>query len=268
LLIIEAEGNEIYCNCVAKATNCISGIKQKGTLGILLPERDMPFTESGIVPDLIMNPHGIPSRMTHAQILECLASKYGAETGQFIDGTPFNNYDVAKLPEMLKSIGFEPYGAETMYCGITGKKMQSQIFIGPTYYMRLKHMVLDKVHSRSIGPKQAITRQPLEGRSRDGGLKIGEMEKDSMIAHGVGQFLKERLMEVSDITKVYVCDVCGRFAAKVFDKDYHYCQGCDNSTRISAVSMPYACKLLFQEITSVNIQPRIRTNQSIFEANV
>ena len=241
---------------------------QKGTLGILLPERDMPFTESGMVPDLIMNPHGIPSRMTHAQLLECLASKYGAETGQYVDGTPFNNYDVAKLPEMLKSVGFKPYGTETMYCGITGKKMQSEIFIGPTYYMRLKHMVLDKVHSRSIGPKQAITRQPLEGRSRDGGLKIGEMEKDSMIAHGVGQFLKERLNEVSDITKVHICDECGRFAAKVFDKDYYYCEGCDNSTRISAVSMPYACKLLFQEITSVNIQPRIRTRQSVFEANV
>ncbi len=241
---------------------------QKGTLGILLPERDMPFTESGMVPDLIMNPHGIPSRMTHAQLLECLASKYGAETGQYVDGTPFNNYDVAKLPEMLKSVGFKPYGTETMYCGITGKKMQSEIFIGPTYYMRLKHMVLDKVHSRSIGPKQAITRQPLEGRSRDGGLKIGEMEKDSMIAHGVGQFLKERLNEVSDITKVHICDECGRFAAKVFDKDYYYCEGCDNSTRISAVSMPYACKLLFQEITSVNIQPRIRTRQSVFEASV
>ncbi len=241
---------------------------QKGTLGILLPERDMPFTESGMVPDLIMNPHGIPSRMTHAQLLECLASKYGSATGEFIDGTPFNNYDVSKLPEMLKSVGFSPYGTETMYCGITGKKMKSEIFIGPTYYMRLKHMVLDKVHSRSIGPKQAITRQPLEGRSRDGGLKIGEMEKDSMIAHGVGQFLKERLNEVSDITKVYVCDDCGRFASKVFDKDYYYCAGCDNSTRISAVSMPYACKLLFQEITSVNIQPRIRTRQSVFEANV
>ncbi len=241
---------------------------QKGTLGILLPERDMPFTESGMVPDLIMNPHGIPSRMTHAQLLECLASKYGAITGQYVDGTPFNNYDVSKLPDMLKSVGFKPYGTETMYCGITGKKMQSEIFIGPTYYMRLKHMVLDKVHSRSIGPKQAITRQPLEGRSRDGGLKIGEMEKDSMIAHGVGQFLKERLNEVSDITKVHICDVCGRFASKVFDKDYYYCEGCDNSTRISAVSMPYACKLLFQEITSVNIQPRIRTRQSVFEANV
>jgi DNA-directed RNA polymerase II subunit RPB2 len=241
---------------------------QKGTLGILLPERDMPFTESGMVPDLIMNPHGIPSRMTHAQLLECLASKYGAITGQYVDGTPFNNYDVSKLPDMLKSVGFKPYGTETMYCGITGKKMQSEIFIGPTYYMRLKHMVLDKVHSRSIGPKQAITRQPLEGRSRDGGLKIGEMEKDSMIAHGAGQFLKERLNEVSDITKVHICDVCGRFAAKVFDKDYYYCEGCDNSTRISAVSMPYACKLLFQEITSVNIQPRIRTRQSVYEANV
>lgn len=241
---------------------------QKGTLGILLPERDMPFTENGMVPDLIMNPHGIPSRMTHAQLLECLASKYGAETGQYVDGTPFNNYDVAKLPDLLKSVGFNPYGTETMYCGITGKKMQSEIFIGPTYYMRLKHMVLDKVHSRSIGPKQAITRQPLEGRSRDGGLKIGEMEKDSMVAHGVGQFLKERLNEVSDITKVHICDECGRFAAKVFDKDYYYCEGCDNSTRISAVSMPYACKLLFQEITSVNIQPRIRTRQSVFEASV
>ena len=241
---------------------------QKGTLGILLPERDMPFTESGMVPDLIMNPHGIPSRMTHAQLLECLASKYGAVTGQHVDGTPFNNYNVAKLPDLLKSVGFNPYGLETMYCGITGKKMQSEIFIGPTYYMRLKHMVLDKVHSRSIGPKQAITRQPLEGRSRDGGLKIGEMEKDSMIAHGVGQFLKERLNEVSDITKVHICDDCGRFAAKVFDKDYYYCDGCDNSTRISAVSMPYACKLLFQEITSVNIQPRIRTRQSVFEASV
>ena len=129
-------------------------------------------------------------------------------------------------------------------------------------------MVLDKVHSRSIGPRQALTRQPLEGRSRDGGLKIGEMEKDAMVAHGVGQFLKERMMETSDITKVYVCDICGRFASKVFDKDYYYCQGCNNSTNISAVSMPHACKLMFQEITSVNILPRIRTKQSVYEANI
>lgn len=241
---------------------------QKGTLGILLPQKDMPFTEEGIVPDLIMNPHSIPSRMTVAQLIECVASKIAAIKGEFVDGTPFNNYDVTQLPEILEKLGYKPYGTETMYCGITGKKMKSEIFIGPTYYMRLKHMVLDKVHSRSIGPRQALTRQPLEGRSRDGGLKIGEMEKDAMVAHGVGQFLKERMMETSDITKVYVCDMCGRFASKVFDKDYYYCAGCNNSTRISAVSMPYACKLLFQEITSVNILPRIRTKQSVYEANV
>lgn len=241
---------------------------QKGTLGILLPQKDMPFTEEGMVPDLIMNPHSIPSRMTVAQLIESMASKVGAISGEFIDGTPFNNYDVTQLPEILEKLGYQPHGTETMYCGITGKKMQAEIFIGPTYYMRLKHMVLDKVHSRSIGPRQALTRQPLEGRSRDGGLKVGEMEKDAMVAHGVGQFLKERMMETSDITKVHVCDECGRFASKVFDKDYYYCQGCNNSTKISAVSMPYACKLMFQEITSVNILPRIRTKQSVYESNV
>ena len=268
------DGYEMYNVRVRMEREPIIGDKfsnrhgQKGTLGILLPEKDMPFTEEGIVPDLIMNPHSIPSRMTVAQLIESVASKVAANTGKFMDGTPFNNYDVTQLPEILEKLGYQPHGTETMYCGITGKKMKSEIFIGPTYYMRLKHMVLDKVHSRSIGPRQALTRQPLEGRSRDGGLKIGEMEKDAMVAHGVGQFLKERLNETSDITKVHVCDICGRFASKVFDKDYYYCEGCNNSTRISAVSMPYACKLLFQEITSVNILPRIRTKQSVYESNI
>lgn len=599
------------------------GISQKGTLGILLPQKDMPFTEEGIIPDIIMNPHSIPSRMTVGQLIECVASKIGAINGEHVDGTPFNDFDVSELPKVLEKLGYNSTGTEKMYCGITGQEMKSEIFIGPTYYMRLKHMVLDKVHcltmdhqvltefgwkyfnelsrnikvatinvdgelkyenpielihydnyngmmyriknqqidlnvtsnhrmyvsnnkeyklekaediqgkfvkykksavntneeyihmleemvdknnkvrnekildmdswltfygiwiaegwcdkhseskniykviisvnkqrvkdylypaleklgykykiyqekcyiydiqlyknlielsngvhnkylqdwvwklskyqsiklvesmvlgdgsykknekgiygmvyytasrkladdfmrlclhaewscnetihypeghtaemkdgriiksnndiyrlaviktrnnpsvnhshcheqkvqeeemyytennqvfclqvpseifyvrrngkpvwtgnSRSIGPKQALTRQPLEGRSRDGGLKIGEMERDALIAHGIGQFLKERFMETSDITKVYVCDVCGRFASKVFDKNYYYCEGCNNSTKISAVSMPYACKLMFQEITSVNILPRIRTKQSVYETNV
>jgi DNA-directed RNA polymerase II subunit RPB2 len=243
-------------------------VTQKGTVGILLPEKDMPFTEEGIVPDIIMNPHSLPKRMTVAQLIESVASKIGANTGEFIDGTPFNNYDVSQLPELLKKSGYEPYGNETLYNGITGSKMVTQVFIGPTYYMRLKHMVLDKVHSRSTGPRQALTRQPLEGRSRDGGLKIGEMEKDAMVAHGVGQMLKERMNETSDIHKTYVCDDCVRFASKVFDKDYYHCQGCNNSTRISAITIPYACKLLFQELTSVNILPRIKTEQSIYENNI
>ena len=246
---------------------CLSGNSrhgQKGTVGITYKQKDMPFTESGIVPDLILNPHGYPSRMSLGHFIECIASKEAAETGHFVDGTPFNNYDISQIPEALKKLGYSPYGTEVMYCGLTGRKMDVEIFIGPVYSIRLKHMVLDKVHGRSRGPKQLLTRQPLEGRSRDGGLKIGEMEKDAIVAHGMSQFLKERLMETSDISKAYVCDECGMFASKVIDKDYYRCKGCHNSTRISAVVIPYACKLLFQELTSVNILPRIRTEKSIY----
>lgn len=238
---------------------------QKGTLGIALPQKDMPFTEEGIVPDLIMNPHAIPSRMTVGQLIECIASKIGAVEGKFMDGTPFNNYNVRDLPNILKKLGYSPYGTETMYCGITGKKMQAQIFIGPTYYMRLKHMVLDKIHGRSRGPRQALTRQPLEGRAKGGGLRIGEMEKDAMIAHGISQFLKERMMETSDIETFHVCDDCGLFASKVMDKDYYHCLACENSTRISTINLPYACKLLFQELMTVNVVPRIKTDIDKFD---
>ena len=236
----------------------------KGTIGITLPQKDMPFTESGIIPDVILNPHGFPSRMSVGQFIECIASKEAALSGHLVDGTPFNNYDIKQIPGALKKLGFSAFGTEKMYCGLTGRKMDVEIFIGPSYIIRLKHMVLDKVHGRARGPKQALTRQPLEGRSRDGGLKIGEMEKDAIVAHGMSQFLKERLMETSDISKVYVCDDCGMFVAKVIDKDYYKCKGCHNSTRISAVVIPHACKLLFQELTSVNILPRIRTEKTIY----
>ena len=268
--IYNAEGYEMYNVKVRMERKLVTGDKmttrhgQKGTVGITYQQKDMPFTESGIVPDLILNPHGYPSRMSLGHFIECIASKKAAETGCFVDGTPFNNYDINQLPEALKKLGYSPYGTEKMYCGLTGKQMDVEIFIGPVFNIRLKHMVLDKVHGRARGPKQALTRQPLEGRSRDGGLKIGEMEKDAMVAHGMGQFLKERMMETSDISKAYVCDECGMFASKVIDKDYYRCKGCHNSTRISAVVIPHACKLLFQELTSVNILPRIRTETSIY----
>lgn len=148
---------------------------QKGTVGITYKQKDMPFTESGMVPDLILNPHGYPSRMSLGHFIECLASKEAAESGHFVDGTPFNNYDITQLPEAMKKLGYSPFGNETMYCGITGRKMDVSIFIGPVFTIRLKHMVLDKVHGRARGPKQALTRQPLEGRSRDGGLKVGRI---------------------------------------------------------------------------------------------
>ena len=152
-----------------------------------------------------------------------------------------------------------------MYCGITGKKIQTEIFIGPVYYMRLKHMVLDKVHARARGPRQALTRQPLDGRARAGGLKVGEMEKDAMEAHGIGQFTKERMMETSDIETFRICDDCGLLATRVIDKEYYVCNPCGNHTRISSVNLPYACKLLFQELMSINILPRIRTEQTKFD---
>ena len=246
---------------------CFSGQSrhgQKGTVGITYKQLDMPFTESGIIPDIIINPHGYPTRMSVGHFIECLAAKEAAESGHFVDGTPFNNYDVKQLPEALKKLGFSPHGTEIMYCGLTGRKMDVEIFIGPLYEIRLKHNVLDKVHGRARGPRQALTRQPLEGRSRDGGLKIGEMEKDAMVAHGTAQFLKERLMETSDISKVYICDDCGMFASKAPDKEYYKCKGCHNSTRISPTIMPHACKLLCQELTSVNILPRIRTEKVIY----
>ena len=178
--VYNAEGYEMYNVRVRMERKPIIGDKmttfhgQKGTIGITFPQKDMPFTESGIVPDLILNPHGYPSRMSLGHFIECIASKEAAETGHFVDGTPFNNYDIKQFPEALKKLGYSPYGTETMYCGLTGRKMDVEIFIGPVYNIRLKHMVLDKVHGRARGPKQALTRQPLEGRSRDGGLKIGK----------------------------------------------------------------------------------------------
>ena len=180
--IYNSDGYQMYNVRVRMERKPITGDKftnyhgQKGTVGIVYPQRDMPFTESGMVPDLIVNPTGYVKRMALGQFIEMMASKEAAEAGHFVDGTPFNNYDVKKLPEALKKLGFSPYGTETMYCGLTGRKMDAEIFIGPVYTIRLKHMVLDKVHGRARGPRQALTRQPLEGRSRDGGLKIGEIK--------------------------------------------------------------------------------------------
>jgi len=179
---------------------------QKGTLGLLLDQRDMPFTEEGMIPDIIFNPHGYPSRETVGQLLETICGKYAASTGKLFDGTPFDDYDVYKIPDLLKKIGYHPYGIETMYNGITGQKMQAQIFVGPVYYMRLKHMVNDKMHSRATGPKQAITRQPLEGRAKDGGLKIGErlpkcICKYVLVHVMVGDILKLREYPVKSMLK-------------------------------------------------------------------
>jgi DNA-directed RNA polymerase II subunit RPB2 len=182
---------------------------QKGTIGVTYMQQDMPFTKTGMTPDLIINPHAIPSRMTIAHLIECLLSKVGSLRGAEGDATPFTDVTVTGVSNLLRECGYQSRGFEVMYNGHTGKKLRAQMFLGPTYYQRLRHMVDDKIHARARGPVQILTRQPVEGRARDGGLRFGEMERDCMISHGAAAFLKERLFEVSDAYRVHVCESCG-----------------------------------------------------------
>lgn len=182
---------------------------QKGTVGITYRQEDMPFTREGVVPDIIINPHAIPSRMTIAHLIECQLSKVSTLRGLEGDATPFTEVTVDSVSKLLRDHGYQSRGFEIMYNGHTGRKLRAQVFLGPTYYQRLRHMVDDKIHARARGPVQILTRQPVEGRARDGGLRFGEMERDCMISHGAAAFLKERLFEVSDAYRVHVCDICG-----------------------------------------------------------
>lgn len=232
---------------------------QKGIIGMLYKQCDLPFTEEGISPDIIMNPHAIPSRMTIGHLLECLLSKVSSLSAseEDRDGTAFSKISIEKITLKLESFGFQKHGWEQMTNGCTGEKLETPIFIGPTYYQRLKHMVDDKIHSRARGPVQILTRQPVEGRARDGGLRFGEMERDCMISHGAAIFLKDRLMDQSDSFSVFVCDLCGFLAIGNKNKNIFECRNCDNKNYISLVKIPYACKLLFQELMGMSIGPRM-----------
>ena len=232
---------------------------QKGTIGITMTQEDMPFTCEGISPDIIINPHAIPSRMTIGMMLECLQGKTGVLKGSISDSTAFNkDFCAERLMNEMKSMGYNKYGNERLYNGQTGKIMNASIFIGPTYYQRLKHMVADKIHSRSRGPVQILTRQPVEGRARDGGLRFGEMERDCIISHGTANFLKERLFWQSDAYRVHTCEQCGLIVKADIANNIFICTSCQTSNVVQ-VEIPYACKLLFQELTSMNICPRIIT---------
>ena len=245
---------------------------QKGTMGNIIQECDMPFTKDGLRPDIIINPHAIPSRMTIAQLKETLLGKVLLCLGLFGDGTSFGTLDVHTISQKLQNVGYESYGNEVMYNGLTGEQLETNIFFGPVFYQRLKHMVNDKQHSRSIGPMVNLTRQPAEGRSRDGGFRVGEMERDVLIAHGMSRFCKERLYDVSDKYSVHVCKKCGMIAAynnndkpNMFYKDemsdftIHLCNTCGNQTDFAKVDVPYAYKLMAQELQTINIVPRIIT---------
>ncbi|CAK9148633.1 unnamed protein product [Ilex paraguariensis] len=232
---------------------------QKGTVGMTYNQEDLPWTIEGITPDIIVNPHAIPSRMTIGQLIECIMGKVAAHMGKEGDATPFTDVTVDNISKALHKCGYQMRGFETTYNGHTGRQIPAMIFLGPTYYQRLKHMVDDKIHSRGRGPVQILTRQPAEGRSRDGGLRFGEMERDCMIAHGAAHFLKERLFDQSDAYRVHVCVHCGLIAIAIPKKSSFECRNCRNKTDIVQVHLPYACKLLIQELMAMAIAPRMFT---------
>jgi len=232
---------------------------QKGTVGNIIPECDMPFTKDGIKPDIIINPHAIPSRMTIGQLKETVLGKVLLELGLFGDGTSFGEFDLKDICKELLKLGYESNGNELMYNGLTGEQHECSVFMGPVFYQRLKHMVNDKTHSRSIGPMVNLTRQPAEGRSRDGGLRFGEMERDCMVSHGAARFTRGRMYDASDKYSVYICKKCGLIASYNDQLHIHHCRVCDNRVDFAYVEIPYSCKLLFQELNTMNIAPRLMT---------
>lgn len=226
---------------------------QKGVVGLIVPQINMPFTDSGLVPDIIMNPHGFPSRMTVGKIIELLTGKAGIIEGKISDATIFKKNEVDLVCDILSNNGFNFGGKDCFYSGISGEPIYAYIFYGPVFYQRLKHMVADKIHMRARGPRAILTRQPTEGRSRDGGLRLGEMERDCLIGYGASSLIVERLMESSDLFETFCCKNCGILVPK------NGCNVC-NDTNPLPIRLPYACKLLFQELMSMNILPKLNVN--------
>lgn len=240
---------------------------QKGICSFLWPQENMPFTENGIIPDILFNPHGFPSRMTIGQMIETLAGKSGAMHGLVHDSTPFtfseDNVASDYYGKLLEGCGFNYYGTERLYSGVDGRRLEAKIFIGIVYYIRLRHMVGDKYQVRSTGPIDQITHQPVKGRKRAGGIRFGEMERDSLLAHGTTFLLQDRLFNNSDKTLVHMCKKCGSIISPYLSKlkdnsenqvEFWTCKTCDSPENIVKVAIPFVLQYLVSELASVNIK--------------
>jgi len=236
---------------------------QKGVIGILIPKYDMPYTEEGITPDVILNPHAIPSRMTVGQLLETIAGKVGALQARFVDGTPFFKEPIENLRIELLKAGYDPNAREVMYDGKTGKLIDRPVAVGVVFYQRLYHMVADKMHARATGKVQLLTRQPTEGKARQGGLRFGEMERDCLVGHGAAALIRDRMLYNSDYYTMYVCAICGHIGWYNRRKRALECPIHGTEGDVRPVKVPYAFKLLLQEITSMVIKPEIKVEEKI-----
>lgn len=230
---------------------------QKGVIGMLISQPDMPYTVKGVVPDIILNPHSLPSRMTLGQIMEALAGKYAALSGHIVDATPFYSKPIDELQNEILKYGYLKDGSEVVYDGRTGQKIKGRILFGIVYYQKLHHMVADKMHGRARGPVQILTRQPTEGRAREGGLRFGEMERDCLIGYGAAMVIKDRLLDNSDKATVYVCEQCGYIGWYDRNKNKLVCPIHGDKTNLYPVTISYAFKLLLQELMSMVISPRL-----------